>query len=81
MDQLPSHQHEVEKTECGQHPAEPGEIQHQRQGVGELGEEEAPHPRPRQHDEQQSRVDEIAHVENDEEETAEPHQTIISLSN
>jgi len=68
----------VEDAKSGENPADPGSIEQTRGGQRKPRHQQAPRLRPRQHDEHQAGVHEIAHIENDEKKAAQLHLAIIS---
>ena len=78
MDELPEHQQQMEHAKGRQEAANPGGVEHCRCDGRKIRHDQAPDPRPRQQDEQQAGIHEVAHVEDDEEEAPDLHPAIIS---
>ena len=71
---------QVQDAEGGQQSAHERLVEHRRVGGGKHRQEHAPGLGPGQHHEQEADVDQVAHVQDDREETERAHQIIVSVS-
>ncbi len=80
IDEFPRHEHEVENAKSRQNSSDPGLIENARYSQRKPRQQQAPRRRPGQHYEHQAGIHEIAHVDHDQEESAQLHHAIIYVS-